>query len=801
MAQRGIFILKQMEKSTLTNPLIVLPTSRAIREHLSLLKNKDQLLKKYISIGDFFSRVVIDTKNRTFIDKNSKIIFLKEAISNIDIEKLGLSRDFTTFLKQSEYIFRFFWELANEYISIERLLEYDTYAIYSDHLDILKEIHKNYLEILKQHNYCDTLLLPNSYTVNKDYIEQFDDITLYLEGYLSKFEFRILEDISKIKDIKIIITLNEFNRKNISLFKEYGLKEELQINYKYTIDLSTLSVVAKEKKNTRLENIVIAPISLQLEQIAFIKYQIVQMYTAGISPEKIAIVVPDEKVSSLLELFDEEHYFNFAMGRSIVNHKIVKVVKLITKVIVDKEPKDEEKLQYLSIDRDIFRILFQENWNKNITEEIFDNILAYLFSFESDEEILEKLEQLKISMKILLFSKIDEQKIVIKTKEFIKLFTTELNSITVDDVNGGKITVLGVLETRAVGFDGVIVIDFNDHQIPKRSVKDKFISSALKQMVGLPSIEDRENLQRYYYKRVFHNASNIAICYVDDEQSVMSRFIVQLFPEYKKYIKQNNFKSILYKSNSFNYFYSDIILDIDLSKRSWSATSLKTYLQCKRKYYFQYIANIKDHNISIKPESYEVGNIIHKCLEQAVRDKTITNQFISSYFSTFEKTNPYLILELELWKKRLEKFVLYEEMRKANGIEIYEVEKPFNLTYNEINIKGVIDRIDKYPNNSYEIIDYKTSSSLKVDTIKTYENSCDFQLEFYYLSQRDKMIKDVCYYNLNDVTLKNEVVLQEKLAILDLHLKSLKTKKVNFQLTDDVKHCTFCTYKTICQRD
>jgi len=790
-----------MEKNILNNSLIVLPTSRAIREHIAALKNTNQLIKKYISIGDFFSRSIIDKHNRKFIDKHLKIIFLKEAISNIDIEKLGFSRDFTTFLKQSEYIFRFFQELSNEYVNVDKLVEYDTYALYSDHLDILKEIYSNYILILDKHNYCDTILLPESYIVNHDYIEQFDDITLYLEGYLSKFEFNILKDVSEMQNLTIVITLNEFNQKNILLFKEFGIEEELEINYTYTINLSNKLIVSKEKKKENLKNIVISPISSQLEQIAFIKYQITQMCNAGISPEKIAVIIPNEKISSQLALFDEEHYFNFAMGRAISNNKIVKVLKLITKILVDKEPKDDEKLKFLQLDKVKFEEIFQNNWNKNISEEIFESVLNYLCSFENDEEVLEKLEQIKISMKILLFSDNAHEQIVIKTKEFMKLLTTEINAITIDDISGGKVTVLGILETRAVDFDGVIVIDFNDQKIPKISVKDKFISSSLKQMVGLPSIEDRENLQRYYYKRIFDNAMNIAICYVDDESAVMSRFIVQLFSEYKKYINKNDFRSILYKENSFKHFYSEVILDIDLSKRSWSATSLKTYLQCKRKYYFQYLSNIKDHNISIKPEAFEIGNIIHNCLEDAVKNNSINNQFISSYFSTFQKNNPYLILELELWKKRLAKLVDYESMRRENGIEIFEVEKPFDLTYKGINIKGAIDRIDKHPDNTYEIIDYKTSSSLKIDTLKTYEESTDFQLEFYYLSQRDKMIKDVCYYSLSDVSMKNEIVLQEKLALLDLHFLALKTEKVNFKCTDNLSNCTFCPYKTICQRD
>ncbi len=77
---------------------------------------------------------------------------------------------------------------------------------------------------------------------------------------------------------------------------------------------------------------------------------------------------------------------------------------------------------------------------------------------------------------------------------------------------------------------------------------------------------------------------------------------------------------------------------------------------------------------------------------------------------------------------------------------------PFNLIYQDIKIKGVIDRVDKQ-DEDYLVIDYKTSSSLKVDTIKNYEKSCDFQLEFYYLALQN-IYKTTniqsFYYDLNN---------------------------------------------------
>ncbi|MFY4765200.1 hypothetical protein ACOTWG_10890, partial [Aliarcobacter butzleri] len=62
-----------------------------------------------------------------------------------------------------------------------------------------------------------------------------------------------------------------------------------------------------------------------------------------------------------------------------------------------------------------------------------------------------------------------------------------LSSITLDDINSVKITVLGLLETRDVSFDTVIICDFNEYYIPKISVKDKFLSIRLKQLANLPT--------------------------------------------------------------------------------------------------------------------------------------------------------------------------------------------------------------------------------------------------------------------------------------------------------------------------
>ena len=786
-----------MQKNHFEERLLVLPTTRAIREYVNSQKTSNKFLDKTVTIGDFLARVVFSKNHKEFCEKKLRTIFLKKAIKENELKSLGFSSELSSFLKQSEYIFRFFNELANEYVEFDTLLEADTYALFSDHLEILKAIYKRYIEILDQYNYTDKILLPNNYIINEEYLKEYSNILIELEGYPSKFEFKVMREAAKIVPITVRITINQFNQKNIDLFE--FVKDQLEVGYKYSISLTNKTILNKQPISKKESKVVIAATSSTLEQIGFIKEQIVTMCNSGIEPEKIALVVPDESIARSLELFDYEHYFNFAMGRTIKDSTIVKVTGLINKLSVDPEPKDVAKFKFYKLNEKEFVELFQTNWNKKIDQSNFRAIMEYLIGFESKDEIIEKLEQLKISLEILLFSIKSEFKIT--TKEFMKILYNQLLQLTVDDVNGGKITVLGILETRAVEFDGVIVCDFNDDTIPKRSVKDKFLSTKIKKLANLPTLKDRENLQKYYYKMLFDKAKHIALCFVEDDSSVMSRFIVQLFPDYKHKKIYKNYKSILYTPTKLQPYNEEITLDIDLSSQSWSATKLKTYLTCKRKFYFNYIAKIKDHQLSLQPKTFEVGNIIHSALEKAIKEDSLNEQFLSSFFAKYQKNNPYLTLELELWKRKLSTFIMLETLRKENGIKTQSVEEPFKITYQGVNLVGTIDRIDKLSDGTLEILDYKTSSSLKVDSAKTYENSTDFQLEFYYLAKKDQNISGVAYYDLYDLNIKNEIMLEKKLELLDKHLNDLHTVKVDFNCTEELSSCQFCPYKTICKRE
>ena len=777
--------------------LLVFPTSRAIRDYISKQKSNNTLLPFILTIDEFLKKS-ISLSNLKYCEEEHRVLFLNEAIKNIDIKKLGISDNFTKFLKQSDYIYRFFLELASEKVEIEEIQNVDTYDFYLEHLEILKAIKKKYIEILENNSYVDKINLDKHYEINGNFLDKFQDIELHFEGYFTKVEFEIVEKISQKIDTKIIFYSNSYNQKSLEVFKNLNIN--LKIDYKYKIDLTNKIIIDEEEIKSLLESYEIKGFSSRLNQIAYIKSCIEKSVLNGVNPKDIALVLPDESFVSSIELFDDERYFNYAMGKSIKNKELYQISNAIYLYLSEDEEKNISNISYLKIDKEFIDKSIKPFWNKVTNKELFVSITDFIKQKEKNIELIEKYDELLYKLNITLFS--NENKILLK--DVYKIFLQKLSSITLDDINSGKITVLGLLETRAVSFDTVIVCDFNESYIPKTSVKDKFLSTRLKQLADLPTQFDRESLQKYYYKRLISSSKNVFISYVNSETNQISRFANELFEKNIATDTNDSFyKHILYDNHKISYFDEDIISKIDLTKFIWSATSFKNFLECKRRFYLQYILKINEHTISLKPKGYELGDIIHSILEDYY-SKDNKNS-IEELFLKYKSSNPFLTLDLEVWKKKLQNFYEFDKQRLKNR-EIIMIEKEFNCSFNNINIKGIIDRVDKFEDN-YEVIDYKTSSTLSVDTLKTYEKSVDFQLEFYYIALqqlfKNSNIK-AFYYDLNECLLKEEIAIQEKLELLSSkfdELKELSKNEINFSKCEDKSNCLYCAYKIICNRE
>ncbi len=781
--------------------LLVFPTSRSIRDYINNIDD-DVLLPAILTIDEFFSKA-INVGEFNFIDEDQRFLYLKEAIKIKEFDKLGLSSNFSEFLKQSDYIFRFFGELAHEMVDIKILKEADTYEYYGEHLDILQHVHKNYCKLLKDNNCVDRIILADNYSLNDSYLNQFEDIELFFEGYFTKFEFKIIAEVAEKQNLKINLFTNEYNKRSWELFVNLGF--ELEINKKYCLDITARKILKKDERTINRPDLEILGFNTRVNQIAFIKSSVNSMIKRGINPKEIVLVLPSESFKDLLELFDEELYFNYAMGKNIYNSRLFKTLNAINLYLNESDKKHEELLNFLDVDINFIKNDLLKSWNRQLTLSIFESIVNYIRASETNSEILEKFDEEVYKLTRLFFSSKQD----IMFKDAYKILLQRISSLSLDDVNGGAITVMGLLETRAVNFKAVIIVDFNEGVVPKRSLKDKFLSTAVKKYAKLPTIKDRENLQKYYYEKLIFKASYVAISYVHNDTSQISRFAHELFNDYKfsNEVADSKYEHILYKKHKLSHFNRDIDLDIDLSTLTWSATSLKTFLECKRRFYLKHLIHIKEHHFSAKPQGFELGSIIHKILEEFyIENRCVdekSEEKLNILFNKYKKENAFLLLDLEIWKRKLKKFLELEKSRFETGLSVFSLEKTFNIEYKGIKLKGVIDRIDK-GKNVYEIIDYKTSSVLKVDTLKTYEKSSDFQLEFYFLALKDEIkensLLEPYYYDLNKMKLLKESVLEQKLELLDEILKDLKTTNVKFNKCEDKSLCLYCPYATMCNR-
>jgi len=776
--------------------LTILPTSRAIRSAILKEQTQDKFLPSYITISEFLQRIlVVDDYQR--VDDDTRTLTLLEASDFKNFSTLQIERNFFTFTQNSSYIFRFFEELSGELVDIGELSLADTYGDYEEHIEILQELFQRYKKLCEQKKILDPIFLPSLYRLNEHYIKSQEEILLVVEGYLTNFELEVLQKCAELVPLKLRFYANVFNLKMQEKLKALGI--ETVANKNQIINLSTKAIEAsgfvKSSATVECESF-----SQRLLQVAFIKQKVNAFITKGIEPEKIAIILPDESFAEHLKRFDEKWNFNFAMGESLKSSDFMLCLNAVTQYLDNKTVQNRSRLNRIGGE---LLEAFASVYKKDIEGVDFVGSLAPFIEKESNKTVLKIIDE-----ELFYFEKLLP---ILKGSSFksaLHLFMNRVKNRTLDDVRGGKITVMGVLETRNVSFDGVVVVDFNEGTVPHKSEKDLFLNSATRIKAGLPGASDREALQKLYYNNLFLRAKEVAIAYVSSADSVPSRFLMQLGIESNQKFDELDYSQILFKNHAQEERIEEKIEeDYDFTSRTLSATGLKSFLTCKRKYYHHYIQGLKEHEIEQDlPKEHEIGNALHDALRDVYKKKsrfTDKVELTKEIAYALEKNSADNVLnkyQHKLWMKQLEPFI-DNEIERFKEAEVKGCEVECTKEVRGIRIGGKIDRIDSTL-EGLEVLDYKSGSYPKY-TARTVEKANDFQLEFYYLlAQNEGEVKGCAYYDLKTGHIVNEDLLEKKLELLNEHLDVLReTKRFDFEKTEVLKDCLFCPYVYLCGRD
>ncbi len=188
-----------------------------------------------------------------------------------------------------------------------------------------------------------------------------------------------------------------------------------------------------------------------------------------------------------------------------------------------------------------------------------------------------------------------------------------------------KLQIMGMLETRGLSFDKVILMSVNEGIIPEGKSYNSFLPYDVREHWGLYTYKHEDMIYSYYFYRLLMNAKHITITYAlsdNENYSEESRFIKQLLFENTK---NGLFEKadIKYKSVQIDAKTKESISKIrktesiihKLKSKPYSASSLNLFMNCQMDFFFNYILGVREENAIDDMKHDKLGSIAHKVLQ------------------------------------------------------------------------------------------------------------------------------------------------------------------------------------------
>ena len=327
------------------------------------------------------------------------------------------------------------------------------------------------------------------------------------------------------------------------------------------------------------------------------------------------------------------------------------------------------------------------------------------------------------------------------------LFRRAMESVTMP-FHGEPVTdiqVMGVLETRLLDFDKLLLLHVEEGIIPQRQNDASFIPFYLRKAYHMQTSDEKATIYAYNFFRLLSRAGHSTILFTTAESSEggkgMSRFIMQMLvsPEFNVQKVQMREPGILART---------VIEEATLDQPAplpehLSPSALNTYISCPLCYYRQYIEHLHPcEEEDVLFEANTLGSFVHHAM-----------QYIYTEYLGCDNTHPVRVTPEAIEAIRTDEAKLQEALAEAYrrmenyipehhsgenviilgyinnillrdredakvGLQIYKLEQPcyFPLSIEgrgQVRMGGIIDRLDIYGpegNETLRVIDYKSGS-------------------------------------------------------------------------------------------
>jgi CRISPR/Cas system-associated exonuclease Cas4 (RecB family) len=198
--------------------------------------------------------------------------------------------------------------------------------------------------------------------------------------------------------------------------------------------------------------------------------------------------------------------------------------------------------------------------------------------------------------------------------------------------------VMGILETRCLDFENLIILGLNEGKWPRTHSAPSFIPHNIRKGFGLPGIDEQDAMYAYYFYRLLQRAGNVTATYSTLKEGIgsgeLSRFGYQLLYEsgFDVINASLDFRfssepgsSVMVTGSKSK---SEKLLQGNSAENPLSPSAINLWLQCSIRFYFRYILQLPEpEEMKDEIDSMAFGNIFHETIEQLYkpfRGKTIS---------------------------------------------------------------------------------------------------------------------------------------------------------------------------------
>ncbi|MDV3751929.1 PD-(D/E)XK nuclease family protein [Elizabethkingia anophelis] len=436
-----------------------------------------------------------------------------------------------------------------------------------------------------------------------------------------------------------------------------------------------------------------------------------------------------------------------------------------------------EELPYKTEDEPIIKGFLEQLEERNlvyISKKLFHELLGgisyiNLLTKPDDPKVyLDTLIDFCVSCKFEKINDIDYENISSFEKAFISLknqlqqydflvdiitlevLVNQLVSTETIDFEGEPLSglqLMGLLETRLLNFENVIMLSINEGKLPLGRTQNTYLPFDVRRNFGMNTFLENDSIYAYHFYRLIQEAKNVYMLFNGLTSGVnigeKSRFITQIEMEslhrIQNYVVDSSSEPV--NQEPIRIRKTPLVLEkLELWKQKVSPSHLNAYLYNPLDFYLNQILNTRlpdelEEEISVR----NFGNLVHYTLDylyQSLLNRKLTITDLKQAQNKVEEALDYIIVEKlkhspdyykrgmnyihkSVAKRTLQNIIQkdLDDVEQGNSLEILALEHNIHADFylddqqqDKISLNGFADRIDRF-NGTLRIIDYKSAKA------------------------------------------------------------------------------------------